>query len=252
MSRRALDRSTLLSSFLRCFVIQGSWNYHTMLGSGFAYAMLPGLRRIFADDPEELEASVERHLEHFNAHPYLSGVAVGAALRLEAEGEAPELVRRFKTAVRGPLGGLGDALVWASWLPAASLAALAMLWLGAPGWVAVVGFLVLYNAGHLALRVWGFRTGLREGRRVAGALGAARLGRWTERVRSLATLLLGLMTGAVLAAPDGLLATGPLWTALAGLSFVAGLVLGHRAWRPAAGVVVAVVVAVAAWGVLVT
>lgn len=250
MSPAPLDRTSVRSAFLRCFVIQGSWNYHTMLGSGFAFAMLPGLRRIFADDPEALEASVARHLEHFNAHPYLSGLAVGAALRLEAEGAEPELVRRFKTAVRGPLGGLGDALVWASWLPAVSLAALVLVWVGVPGWVTVLAFLVLYNAGHLLLRIWGFRAGLREGQGVAAVLARVGLGRWTERVRGVATLLLGLLVGVILTAPGGLLASGLLWSVLAALSFLGGLFLGHQAWRPAAGVVVAVVAVLSAWGML--
>lgn len=247
MSRGVLDRASVVASFLRCFVIQGSWNYHTMLGSGFAFAMLPGLKRIFADDPEGLEASVERHLEHFNAHPYLSGMAVGAALRLEAEGEA-ELVRRFKVAIRGPLGGLGDTLVWASWLPAVSLVALALAWLGAPAWVVVLGFLALYNAGHLALRVWGFRAGLREGRGVGGVLGRARFTAVAEWVRGAAVLLLGVVAGATLAAPEGLLAAGPVWTLLAGASFLAGLRVGQRAWRPAAGLVVVAVALLTAWG----
>jgi len=250
VSEPSLDRASVISAFLRCFVIQGSWNYHTMLGSGFAFAMLPGLERLFADDPEALESSVERHLEHFNAHPYLSGMAVGAALRLEADGTSPETVRRFKTAVRGPLGGLGDALVWASWLPAVSLAALFMVWLGLPGWAAAAGFLLVYNAGHVALRIWGFRAGLREGRGVAQVLARAGLGRWTERVRGAATLLLGLVAGAVVAAPDGLLATGLLWSGLALASFLAGLLLGHRAWRPAAASVVLAVVGLATWGIL--
>lgn len=246
-----LGTGPVVSAFLRCFVIQGSWNYHTMLGSGFAFAVLPGLKRIHADDPEGLEASVERHLEHFNAHPYLSGIAVGAALRLESDGAPPQLIRRFKTAVRGPLGGLGDTLVWASWLPAASLTALAMIWLGVSGWVAVLTFLLVYNAGHLALRAWGFRVGLREGHGVARVLGRAELGRWTERVRSVATVLLGLLVGAVLAAPDGLLATGALWTFLAFASFLGGLFVGHRAWRPAAAGVVVVVGVLSVWGALV-
>ena len=248
MSTPGIRRSAVVASFLRCFLIQGSWNYHTMLGSGFAFAMLPGLKRLFADDPAALEASVERHLEHFNAHPYLSGLAVGAALRLEAEGETPELVRRFKTAVRGPLGGLGDALVWASWLPAASLAALTLVWLDAPAWVAVLAFLVVYNAGHLGLRLWGFRAGLREGRAVAGVLARARLGRWTERVRGGAALLLGLLVGVVLSVPDGLVAAGLPWAALAVVAFGLGLALGHRAWRPAAASVVTAVALLTAWG----
>jgi len=243
-----LDRWTLASAFARSFLIQGSWNYRTMLGSGFAFAMLPALRVLFRESPAALEASLRRHLEHFNAHPYLSGVALGAVLRMEGDGEDGEAVRRFKTAVRGPLGGLGDALVWAAWLPAVSLIGLALYWLGAPGWVAVLAFLAIYNVGHVGLRVWSFKVGLGGGRGVARSLGAAALTRWTERIRAAAALLLGLFVGAAFEGEPGLVAAGPAWAALAAAAFVGGLLVGHRLWRPAAVAVVAAVALLATWG----
>jgi PTS system mannose-specific IID component len=245
-----LPRPVLASAFARSFLIQGSWNHKTMLGAGFAFAMLPALKVVFRGDPPGLEAALRRHLEHFNAHPYLANVALGAALRLEADGENPEDLRRFKTAVRGPLGGLGDALVWGAWLPAVSLAALTLLWLGTPGWGAVLFFFLAYNAGHLALRAWGFVTGLTGGRNVGRSLGAAALSGWTERVRSLAGFLLGLFCGAVLAGRGGLVEAGPAWAALACAAFVGGTLVGHRLWRPAAVAVVAAVALLATWGLV--
>lgn len=244
----ALPRWTLAASFARSFLIQGSWNYRTMLGSGFAFAMLPALRRLFRERPSELDASIRRHLEHFNAHPYLSSVALGAVLRLEADGEAEDAVRRFKTAVRGPLGGLGDALVWASWLPAVSMAAMTLYWLGLPGWVAVLVFLVVYNLGHVGIRAWGFSTGFAQGRSVGRSLTTAALGAWTERVRAVAGLFLGVLVGVVLATDGGLGDAGVLWGILAAGGFLGGVLVGHRLWRPAAVAMVAAVALLATWG----
>jgi PTS system mannose-specific IID component len=234
----------LASAFLRSFLIQGSWNYRTMLGGGFAFAMLPALRRLFADAGAREEA-LGRHLEHFNAHPYMSNLALGAAVKLEAEGADANTVRRFKMAVRGPLGSLGDGLVWATWLPGVSLLALTLYWIGARGWVAVTTFLVVYNLGHVGLRLWAFRAGLSEGREVAGRLARVDLGGWTERLRWIASILLGALVGAVLFGAGGLGGTGPVWVALSAAAGVAGLLVGHRTWRPAAATVVTVVVAVA-------
>jgi len=221
-----------------------------MIGTGFAFAMLPGLRRIFDDDAKAMDASVRRHLDHFNAHPYLANVALGAALRLEADGTDAQTVRRFKTAVRGPLGGLGDSLVWAAWLPTVSMAALAMWWIGLPVWVVVGLFLVLYNAGHLALRIWGFRSGLRDGRDVARTLSKARLAQLAERIKSIASLLVGVLAGVLLAGRGGLSDAGLLWLVVAIVCFVVGLVVGHRIWRPAAIATVTAIALIAAWGVL--
>jgi PTS system mannose-specific IID component len=230
-----------VSVFVRSFLIQGSWNYHTMLGGGFAYALLPGLRRIFGRHRELMARPLERHVELFNAHPYLAGIALGAVLKLESQGADADTIQRFKLAVRGPLGSLGDALVWAAWLPGVSVLALVLYWLGVPGWMAVATFLVIYNLGHLGLRVWGFRVGLAEGRQVGRRLARANLGAWTRRVEAGVAVLLGMLVGVLLAGGRGLLEAGSLWVGLGLLAFLAGLFGGHRGWRPAAATVVAVI-----------
>lgn len=245
-----LPGRSLRSAFMRSFLVQGSWNYRTMLGSGFAFAILPVLRALSRNDTDRLNASVRRHLEHFNAHPYLADLALGAVIRMEADGEDEETVRRFKAAVRSPLGSLGDSLVWASWLPMVSLISLAAVWLNAPPWLTVVLFLGLYNVGHLLLRVWGFRAGLHEGRGIARHLAAAGLGAWTERIRVVAAALLGLVIGTVLAGEGGLGDAGPLWAVLCAGAFVCGLFVGHRLWRPAAVAVVSAVAFLATWGLI--
>lgn len=246
MTRR-LSRAALASAFARSFLIQGSWNYRTMLGGGFAFAMLPALRQLFTD-PAAMHDALRRHLDHFNAHPYLSNVALGAAVNLELEGADPETVRRFKLAVRGPLGSLGDGLVWATWLPGVSLLASTLYWMGLPGWVAVVAFLFVYNLGHIGLRLWAFRVGLADGREVGGRLARADLGGWTRRLQVVASLLLGALVGAVLLGDDGLAAAGPVWVGLAAIACLAGLLVGHRAWRPAAVTVVVAVAGLSALG----
>ena len=247
---KALTRGTVASTFARSFLIQGSWNYHTMLGSGFGFAMLPALRQLFGSDPERMDASVARHLEHFNAHPYMSSVALGAALKLETEGADAETVRRFKVAVRGPLGSLGDSLVWATWLPGVSVGALTLYWLGVPGWASATFFLVVYNIGHIGLRAWGFRTGMAEGREVARRLGEVDLTGLTSRLQSLLGVSLGVLLGAGIGGSGGLAESGAMWVILAVAGFVVGLLFGHKAWRPAAAATVVAIGAVAAVGVL--
>src|SRR5205807_1602376 len=76
---------------------------------------------------------------------------------------------RLRSALCGPLGSLGDRLVWAGWLPVTSGLALIGVALGL-GMDAVLGFLVVYNVGHVALRWWALRAGWAHGVRVAVAL----------------------------------------------------------------------------------
>lgn len=170
--RPALPFGTRASIFLRLLAIQASWNYEILLGTGIGFCTEPALRLLpGGKGGPAYRAALARHSQYFNAHPYLAAVAVGALIRAELDGEPPARIERFRTALCGPLGSVGDRLVWAAWLPFCSLVGLLLFGLGAgPGWV-VGGFLGLYNVGHLALRAWALRVGLERGMQVAGALG---------------------------------------------------------------------------------
>jgi PTS system mannose-specific IID component len=162
---------TRLAIFVRLLAIQASWNYELLLGTGIGFCVEPGLRLLpGGKGGAAYRAALARQSQYFNAHPYLAAVAVGALVRAELEGAPPARIERFRTALCGPLGSVGDRLVWAAWLPFCSLVGLLAYGLGASPWWVVGTFLVLYNAGHLALRAWGLQVGLARGLQVASAL----------------------------------------------------------------------------------
>src|SRR5205807_595353 len=101
---------------------------------------------------EAFKTAMARESAYFNAHPYLASVAVGALARVELSGVPADRIERFRTALCGPLGSVGDRLVWAGWLPFCSLVALSCFGLGVRPSSILLTFLVLYNTGHLALR----------------------------------------------------------------------------------------------------
>jgi PTS system mannose-specific IID component len=230
---KAVARWVRFSVFARSLLIQGSWNFRTMMGGGFAFALLPFLRRLFVDDPEALRAALQRHTEHFNAHPYMAGAALGAVCRMEEDGRDPEGIARFKRAVRGPLGGLGDVLVWVGWRPLTVLAALVLALVGVSPVLTVVCFLVLYNAGHLALRIWCFRVGLQKGSHVGDPLRRMALPLQADRLAAVGVFLLGGLVG--LLVHQGWLLGGWALTLLCGTGGVWGLwlggLVGQRGWK---------------------
>lgn len=179
--------------YLRLFAVQGAWNYETMLGNGIGFCTEPALRLLPGGmKGERYKEAMVRQARYFNAHPYFAGVAVGALARAELDNVSPQLIERFRTALGGPLGSVGDRLVWASWLPLCSLLALAAFGAGARP-VAVIGiFLLTYNIGHFALRAWGLRVGFERGLRVADALGHPVLRRGPQYLGSAAALLAGI------------------------------------------------------------
>lgn len=144
-----------------------------MLGNGVAFALEPALRLLPGGrGGAAYRAALARHARYFNAHPYLAGVAVGAIAHAELTGELADRIERFRTASCGPLGSVGDRLMWAGWLPACSLLALSAYAIGAGPLTVVLTFVLVFNAGHVWLRLWGLRVGYRDGLRVASALGA--------------------------------------------------------------------------------
>ena len=169
--RVSLPAHVWVAIFVRLLAIQAAWNYENLFGNGIGFCTEPALRRLPGGrGGEAYRAALARQSRYFNAHPYLASVAVGALARVELEGQSPARIERFRTALCGPLGSVGDRLVWAGWLPLCSVIALAAFGLGAGPGVVVLVFLGLYNAGHLALRAWGLSVGWRRGLGVAGAL----------------------------------------------------------------------------------
>jgi PTS system mannose-specific IID component len=156
----------------RLFAVQASWNYEILIGNGIGFCVEPALRLLpGGEGGEAYRAALARQSQYFNAHPYLSSFAVGALARAELEGQPAARIERFRTALCGPLGSVGDRLVWVGLLPACSFAALLLFGLGASPLVCVLAFLLMYNVGHVALRLWGLQMGWERGLAVASALG---------------------------------------------------------------------------------
>lgn len=157
--------------FTRTLAMQGSWNYETLIGNGIGFCVEPVLRQLPGGvHGDAFKAAVARQSAYFNAHPYLASVAVGALARAELSEVPPDRIERFRTALAGPLGSVGDQLVWAGWLPFCSLTALVAYGLGARPLAVTLTFLLLYNVGHVALRAWGLHVGWTRGLAVASAL----------------------------------------------------------------------------------
>jgi PTS system mannose-specific IID component len=224
----------------RLFAMQGSWNYETLNGTGIGFAMEPALRFLPGGvDGPAYRAALARESRYFNAHPYLSGVAVGALVRAELDGVEPQRIERFRTALAGPLGSVGDRLVWASWLPFCSIVGIGVYGAGGSPLGVVGTFLVLYNSGAILLRAWGLRIGLDRGLNVASALGNPVLRQGPQYIACAASLAAGVALPLALqrvAGPGRALVGGIIGAALIGILLVARLRERAEGWRIALGV----------------
>jgi mannose/fructose/N-acetylgalactosamine-specific phosphotransferase system component IID len=160
----------MLTTWVRTLIVQASWNYDRMVGIGVAYAMEPLLRDLPGGKTNgRYAAALKRVAGFFNAHPYLTGMAAGALARVEYDGVPEAQADRLRRALIGPLGSVGDQLIWAGWLPLSMAVGLIVAVLASVP-AGVVAFLILYNVVHLGLRSWGLAAGWRAGVGVAGEL----------------------------------------------------------------------------------
>ena len=220
---------TLRRVFWRCLFLQAAWNRRGMQNLGFAYAIDPALRRLYADPGKRSEA-LRRHLATFNCHPYTAAAIVGGAIhheeRVAAGEEPPGAPLAYKQVLQGPLAAVGDSFFWAGLRP--FFGALAAVGTLALGWPALVAALLVYNALHLWLRWSLFRAGYRAGDEVVVRLASLSLPTWAARLRDGGAVLCGVAAGAGALSAAGRLSA---WAGvLAILVAAAGIVaLGLRA-----------------------
>jgi PTS system mannose-specific IID component len=231
----SLPARTWVGIFVRQLAVQASWNYELLLGTGIGFCLEPALRHLPGGrDGEAYRAAMARQSAYFNAHPYLTAVAVGSLARAELERAPPGQIERFRTALCGPLGSVGDRLVWAGWLPFCSLLGLAAFGLGGSPTVVLLIFLGLYNVGHIGLRVWGLRVGWKHGMRVAAALANPVLRKGPTYIARAAALLAGIALPLALdriIEPGRALLGGVLLTAVAGAMLLTRLHGRIEGWR---------------------
>lgn len=114
--RIELTKKDRLSVAWRSTFLQGSWNYERMQNGGWAFAMIPAIKKLYKD-PEDRKAALKRHLEFFNTHPYVASPILGVTLALEedrANGAAVDdvAIQGVKVGMMGPLAGVGDPVFW--------------------------------------------------------------------------------------------------------------------------------------------
>ena len=111
-----LSKKDRLAVAWRSTFIQGSWNYERMQNGGWAFSMIPAIKRLYKTK-EDRAAALTRHLEFFNTHPYVASPIIGVTLALEEEraNGAPVddvTIQGVKVGMMGPLAGIGDPVFW--------------------------------------------------------------------------------------------------------------------------------------------
>ena len=111
-----LSKSDRQKVWWRSTFLQGSWNYERMQNLGWAYTLIPAIKKLYTTK-EDRAAALKRHLEFFNTHPYVAAPIIGVTLALEEErANGAEIddtaIQGVKIGMMGPLAGVGDPVFW--------------------------------------------------------------------------------------------------------------------------------------------
>ncbi|OGS19759.1 MAG: hypothetical protein A3J83_01325 [Elusimicrobia bacterium RIFOXYA2_FULL_40_6] len=166
-------KQLLMPLFWHSFFLQTTWNYERMQNIGFAFSLMPLLRRLYPLPAERIRA-IKRHLEYFNTNPYMVPIILGVVAAMEHKVAAAQPERRemqeqaittFKNNIAGPLAAIGDKFFWALWRPFSSLIGVALtIWLYDINdfrgtWLIPIVTVLAYNVLVIPFRIWGVKAG---------------------------------------------------------------------------------------------
>lgn len=168
-----LTRRTIRNLFFRSLALEANFNFETLQNTGFAFAMLPVLKKLYTTKASMSQA-LERHLQLFNTSTYGCTLILGITAAMEEQHSRDEnfdagSINSVKLGLMGPLAGVFDSLFWGT---LKVIAAGVGTSLALKGNVAgPVLFILLFNIPHLLLRYQltfiGYSTGTRFLQRLA-------------------------------------------------------------------------------------
>lgn len=197
-----MDKKLFRTTFWRSLALQGCFNYERQQAIGFLYGMLPALKKIYKDDPEGLKEALQRHTEYFNTSPQFVTFITGAAIALEEQKHQDpsfdsSAISGIKTALMGPLAGIGDSLFFGT---------LRTIGLGIGVALALEGnllgpilFILIHNIPHYLIRWKGLDIGYKQGVNfLANAMQKGAIEEVTSGAKIVGTMVVGAMIASMI------------------------------------------------------
>ena len=190
-----LDKKIRRSVMWRSMFLQGSWNYERMQNGGWAYSLIPALKKLYPSGEEAKEA-LKRHLEFFNTHPYVAAPIIGVTLALEEErANGADIddaaIQGVKVGMMGPLAGIGDPVFWFKVRPIVGAIAASLATGGSI--IAPLFFFIVWNAIRIAFLWYTQEFGYKSGSAITKDLGGGLLQTVTKGASILGMFVLGVL-----------------------------------------------------------
>ena len=191
-----LTKGDLNACFIRSNLLQGSWNFERMQALGYAFGIVPAIRRLYPEGSQERKDAIKRHLEFYNTQPFVTAPILGVNLAMEEQraNGAPiddAAINGVKVGLMGPLAGVGDPIFWGTARPV--FAALGAGIAQSGSLLGPILFFVLFNAVRLFVRYWGIQYGYKKGLEIVSDMGGGALQKITEAASILGLFVMGAL-----------------------------------------------------------
>ena len=192
---RAIDLARI---FFRSLSIGASFNYSRMQNIGFAYSLIPLVKRMGGDIKGTAEI-LERHIQIFYSHPYMTGPIIGSVVRLEesCKGADCSEVIKLKKSLMAPYAAIGDPFFWGALKPLSVIVGVIMAIKGML--LAPLIAILIYNFISIWVRLKGFVEGYRDGRGAVDYLKTINMPKISREIRWVSVFLLALLSAVMLA-----------------------------------------------------
>jgi len=193
----SLSKKTLNKTLWRSLPLQGCFNYERQQAIGWLYGLVPGLKEIYSEDSEGLKEALTRHTSFYNTSPQFTTFIQGIVLAMEEEksknpdmdGEAIVAVR---TALIGPLAGIGDSLFFGTLRTIGLGIGLQLAMEG--NYLGPIIFWLIHNIPHYLCRVYGLKWGYEQGvTMMSGAIGSGIIEEVTMGTKIVGSMVVGCM-----------------------------------------------------------
>lgn len=154
-SNNKITDKDLNKAFWRSFSMEFSWNYERQMSLAYTYALIPVLKKLYGDNKEKFIKALKRHLEFFNMTPHIVTLMLGISIAMEKENvESDDFdensINNIKTALMGPLSGIGDSFFWGTLRLIATGIGTSLSLQG--NILGPIIFLLVFNIPHLFIR----------------------------------------------------------------------------------------------------
>lgn len=195
MSDKKLTKKDRFNMFMRSNLQQASFNYERIHALGFAYDMIPAIKRLYSTKEERVDA-LKRHLTFFNVTPGAVGPVLGVTAALEegkSEGKdiSNQTIQSFKIGLMGPLCGVGDPIFWGTLRPITAAIGAGM---ALDGMVAgPIIFFLAWNIIRMACLYYGLEFGYSKGMSLIDNLKGNTLQKVTEIASIMGLFVIGAL-----------------------------------------------------------